>query len=70
MKMQIRRLTGLTNGFSRKWENLWAALCLRFAYYNFVGFTRASELPAAMQAGITDRVWDMAELLTIVSGPA
>ena len=35
MRMQIRRLTRLTNGFSKKWENLWAALALHFAYYNF-----------------------------------
>ena len=30
--MQMRRLTRLTNGFSKKWENLWAAYCLHFAY--------------------------------------
>ncbi len=35
MRMCIRRLTRLTNGFSKKWENLWAAYCLHFAYYNF-----------------------------------
>ena len=32
MRMQIRRLTRLTNAFSKKWENLWAALALHFAY--------------------------------------
>jgi IS1 family transposase len=32
MRMQIRRLTRLTNAFSKKWEKLWAALCLHFAY--------------------------------------
>src|SRR5438552_8056167 len=36
MRMQIRRFTRLTNGFSKKWENHWAALALYFAYYNFV----------------------------------
>src|SRR3984957_18706519 len=35
MRMQIRRLTRLTNAFSKKWDNLWAALCLHFAWYNF-----------------------------------
>jgi hypothetical protein len=35
LRMQIRRLTRLTNAFSKKWENHWAALCLHFAYYNF-----------------------------------
>ena len=64
MRMQIRRLTRLTNGFSRKWENLWAALCLHFAYYNFCRVHKSLRVTPAMQAGITDRIWDIAELLT------
>ena len=43
MRMQIRRLTRLTNAFSKKWENLWAALCLHFfAWYEyyFAAFTK------------------------------
>jgi len=63
MRMQMRRLTRLTNGFSKKWENHWAALCLHFAYYNFVRIHRTLRVTPAMQAGITDRVWDIAELL-------
>ena len=35
IRMQMRRLTRLTNGFSKKWDNLWPAYCLHFAYYNF-----------------------------------
>jgi hypothetical protein len=64
MRMQIRRLTRLTNGFSRKWENLWAALCLHFAYYNFCRVHKSLRVTPAMQAGITDRIWEIAELLT------
>jgi IS1 family transposase len=64
MRMQMRRLTRLTNGFSKKWENLWAALCLHFAYYNFCKIHRSLRVTPAMQAGITARVWDIAELLT------
>jgi len=63
MRMQMRRLTRLTNGFSKKWENHWAALCLHFAYYNFCRIHRSIRVTPAMQAGITDRVWDIAELL-------
>jgi IS1 family transposase len=63
MRMQIRRLTRLTNGFSKKWENLWAALCLHFAWYNFVRVHRTLRVTPAMEAGITDHVWDFAELL-------
>jgi hypothetical protein len=64
MRMQMRRLTRLTYGFSKKWENLWAALCLHFAYYNFCKIHRSLRVTPAMAAGITDRVWDLSELLT------
>jgi transposase-like protein/IS1 family transposase len=64
MRMQIRRLTRLTNGFSKKWENLWAALCLHFAYYNFCRIHRTIRLTPAMEAGIADRVWTIDELLS------
>jgi IS1 family transposase len=63
MRMQMRRLTRLTNGFSKKWENHWAALCLHFAYYNFCRIHRTIRVTPAMQAGITDRVWDISDLL-------
>jgi transposase-like protein/IS1 family transposase len=63
MRMQIRRLTRLTNGFSRKWENLWAALCLHFAYYNFCRIHRTIRVTPAMESGIADHVWTLAELL-------
>lgn len=63
MRMQIRRLTRLTNAFSKKWENLWAALCLHFAWYNFVRVHRTLRVTPAMEAGITDHVWEMEELL-------
>jgi IS1 family transposase len=65
MRMCMRRLTRLTNGFSKKWSNLKAALSLHFAYYNFC--RRHMSLKGAtpaMAAGLTDRVWGIAELLT------
>ena len=61
--MQIRRLTRLTNGFSKKCEKLWAALCLHFAYYNFCRIHRTLRITSAMEAGITDHVWEVSELL-------
>jgi len=63
IRMQMRRLTRLTNGFSKKWENLWGAYCLHFAYYNFCRIHRSLRVTPAMQAGLTDHVWDIAELL-------
>jgi hypothetical protein len=61
--MQMRRLTRLTNAFSRKWENLWYADCLHFAYYNFCGIHKTLRVTLAMEAGITDHLWELAELL-------
>jgi transposase-like protein/IS1 family transposase len=65
MRMQIRRLTRLTNAFSKKWENHWAALCLYFAWYNFCRIHGTLRVTPAMEASITDRVWSLAELLAI-----
>ncbi len=63
MRMQIRRLTRLTNAFSKKWENHWAALCLHFAWYNFVRVHSSLRVTPAMEAGITTRTWELSELL-------
>ncbi len=63
MRMQIRRLTRLTNAFSKKWENLRAAIALHFAYYNFCRVHSSLRVTPAMEAGISDHVWTLAELL-------
>lgn len=55
MRMQIKRLARLTLCFSKKWENLWAALCRHFAYYNFCRIHRSLRVTPAMEAGITDQ---------------
>jgi IS1 family transposase len=62
IRMQMRSLTRLTSGFSKKWENLWAAYCLHFAYYNFCRIHRTLRVTPAMEAKITDHVWEIAEL--------
>jgi hypothetical protein len=64
MRMQMRRLTRLTNAFSKKVDNLKAAVSLHFAWYNFCRVHKTLRVTPAMQAGITDRVWDIAELLS------
>jgi hypothetical protein len=61
--MMMRRLTRLTNGFSKKWENLKAALALHFAYYNFCRIHKTIRCTPAMEAGITGRVWELQDLL-------
>jgi IS1 family transposase len=67
MRMSMRRFTRLTNGFSKKVENLAAAVSLHFAYYNFcrVHASLNKQTPA-MAAGITDHVWTLAELIALL----
>ncbi len=64
MRMQIRRLTRLTNAFSKKWENLRAAIALHFAYYNFCRVHSSLRVTPAMESGLTDHVWTISELLS------
>ena len=64
MRMMMRRLTRLTNAFSKKWENLRAALALHFAYYNFCRIHKSIRCTPAMEAGITQSVWELKDLLT------
>lgn len=63
MRMMMRRLTRLTNAFSKKWSNLRAALALHFAYYNFCRIHSSIRCTPAMEAGITGHVWELKELL-------
>jgi hypothetical protein len=63
MRMSMRRLTRLTNAFSKKWENLNAALALHFAYYNFCRVHKTLRVTPAMQAGISDHIWTISDLL-------
>ncbi len=63
MWMQIRRFTRLTNGFSKKLENLKAALALHFTNYNFVRIHGTLRVSPAMAAGITGSAWNVKELL-------
>jgi hypothetical protein len=64
MSTNIRRFTRLTNGFSRKWENHRATLCLWFAYYNFCRIHQTLRVTPAMEAKVADHAWDLAELLS------
>ena len=63
IRMGMRRMTRLTNGFSKKWENLEAAYSLWFAYYNFVRVHSSLRVTPAMEQGITDHIWTIAELI-------
>ena len=62
IRCSVRRFTRLTNAFSRKLENLKAAVSLWFAYYNFCRIHGSLKATPGMKAGITDRIWDLMEL--------
>lgn len=63
IRMGCRRFTRLTNGFGRKWENQWSAVTLWYTYYNFCRIHKSLRVTPAMQAGIADHQWSIAELL-------
>jgi len=63
IRMGMRRMTRLTNAFSKKWGNLRAAYALWFAYYNLCRIHQSLRMTPAMEAGITDHAWEIRELL-------
>jgi IS1 family transposase len=63
MRMSMRRFTRLTNAFSKKFENLQAAVALHFAHYNLVRLHKTLRVTPAMAANVTDRVWSLEELV-------
>jgi len=62
--MAIRPFTRLTNAFSKKLDNDKAACALHFAYY-FCRIHKSLRVTPAMEAGLTDHVWTIAELLSV-----
>jgi IS1 family transposase len=66
MRMHMRRFTRLTNAFSKKVENHANAVALHFMYYNFVRVHQTLKVTPAMEAGLTDRLWDIADLVAII----
>ncbi|MGL6073844.1 MAG: IS1/IS1595 family N-terminal zinc-binding domain-containing protein [Fimbriiglobus sp.] len=63
IRMQNRRMTRLTNAFSKKWDNHSYALALQFAYYNFCRVHSTLKMTPAMRAGIEDHPWTVLELI-------
>lgn len=63
VRMQNRRMTRLTNAFSKKWANHSASLALHFAYYNFCRVHQTLGMTPAMAAGLEDHPWTLRELV-------
>ena len=63
MRMSMRRLTRLTNAFSKKVENLAHAVSLHYMHYNFVRIHKTLRVTPAMAAGVTDRLWSVQDIV-------
>jgi IS1 family transposase len=66
MRMHMRRFTRLTNGFSKKLENHAHAVALHCTFYNFVRIHKTLRVTPAMAAGLTDRLWEMKDIVALI----
>lgn len=66
MRMSMRRFTRLTNAFSKKVENLTAAVALHFMHYNFARIHQTLRVTPAMEAGVADHVWSLDEIVGLL----
>jgi hypothetical protein len=66
MRMSIRRFTRLTNAFSKKLQNHEAAVALHFMHYNFCRIHSSLRVTPAMEAGVSDHVWDLEEIVGLL----
>src|SRR5207249_4545155 len=66
MRMAMRRFTRLTNAFSKKIENHYHAVALHVMFYNFVRIHKTLKVTPAMEAGLTDRLWSMEDIVALI----
>jgi hypothetical protein len=66
LRMHMRRFTRLTNGFSKKVENHAHSMALFTTYYNFVRIHKTLRITPAMAAGVSDRLWDVSDIVALV----
>ena len=66
MRMSMRRFTRLTNAFSKKFENHAHSVAIHFMYYNFVRIHQTTRLTPAMAAGVTDKLWEIADMVGVI----
>ena len=64
--MSMRRFTRLTNGFSKKLDNHVNMVALYTVWYNWTRIHKTLRVTPAMAAGLTDRVWSMAEIVELI----
>lgn len=66
MRMSMRRFTRLTNGFSKKIENLEFAVALHFMHYNFCRIHQTLKITPAMAAGVSDHLWEISDIVALL----
>src|SRR5208283_2947858 len=73
MRMSMRRFTRLTNAFSKKVENHAYQVALHFLHYNFCRIHKTLRCTPAIEAGVSDHVWSIEEIVALLpqaaSGP-
>ena len=67
MRMSMRRFTRLTNAFSKKVENLEHAVAVHFMYYNFGRIHYTLRVTPAMEAGVSNHVWELKEIVGLLN---
>jgi IS1 family transposase len=70
MRMGMRRFTRLTNAFSKKVDNHFWAIALHYMHYNFCRIHKTLRVTPAMEAGITDHVWEIEEIASLLEANA
>ena len=66
MRMHMRRFTRLTNAFSKKLENHAYAVALHQMFYNFVRIHQTLKVTPAMAAGVTDKLWEVSDIVAVI----
>src|SRR5437870_4400763 len=66
VRMHTRRMTRLTNAFSKKVANRAHAMALHFLYYNFVRIHQTLKMSPAMAAGVSKRLWEMKDVVEML----
>lgn len=70
MRMSMRRFTRLTNAFSKKLENHAHSVAVHFMHYNFCRIHQTLKVTPAMEAGVTDRLWELGDIVDMVDAAA
>jgi len=70
MRMSMRRFTRLTNAFSKKIENHAHSVALHFMHYNFCRIHQTLGVTPAMEAGVTERLWEVSDIARLVEASA